>query len=65
LLVSNLYRHQKRKDQGFPSNENRNCGSKLSFLVPIDISNITAGLPNVKLGIVEIPLVVTVTTLVR
>ena len=48
------------KTQGFPSSENRNIGSKLSFL-PTDISKIAAGLPSVKLGIVEMPLVVTVT----
>ncbi len=29
----------------------------------MDISNITAGLPNVKVGIVEIPFVVTLTAL--
>gem|GEM_PF-4824513 len=61
-VFSNLYLHQKRKVHGSPSNENRNCGSKLSLL-PIDISNITAGLPKEKLGSNEIPLLVTLTAL--
>jgi hypothetical protein len=47
-------------DHGFPSSAKRSCGSKLSLL-PIDRSNITAGFPNVKVGITEIPLFVTVT----
>jgi len=60
LDFSNLYLPQKIKDQGFPSSENRNWGSKLSLL-PTDRSNITAGFPSEKVGTNEIPLLVTVT----
>ena len=44
------------KDQGLPSRETRNWGSKVTFLLPTFISNITAGLPNEKVGNNEIPL---------
>src|SRR5258705_875559 len=60
LLFTNLYRHQNRKDQGFPPNANLNCGSKYNLFFPIERSNMTAGLPNVKVGIKETPLFVTV-----
>lgn len=48
-------------DHGFPSNENLNCGSKLSLLPPTFKSKMAAGLPNEKVGNKEIPLLVTVT----
>jgi hypothetical protein len=47
-------------DQGFPSSAKRNSGSKLIFL-PAVMANSAAGLPSVRLGIVEIPLLVIVT----
>ena len=43
------------KDQGLPSRANRNCGSKLSRLLPTEGSNITAGSPREKDGINEKP----------
>jgi hypothetical protein len=61
LVLISLYRHQKKKDHGFPVRANRNCGSKLSRFLPNDKSNIAAGFPNEKEGINEIPLFVTVT----
>ena len=59
-LLTNLYLPQKKKVQGFPSNENWNSGSKLSFLFPMARSKVTAGFPRVKVGISDIPLLVTV-----
>jgi len=44
-VFTNLYRHQKKNVQGFPSSENRNCGSKLSFPRPAVKSNNAAGYP--------------------
>ena len=61
-LLMNLYRHQKIKAQGLPSSAKRSIGSKLSLFFPIDRSNIIAGLPKVKVGSKEIPLLVRVTT---
>lgn len=60
-VFTNLYRYQKRDDHGLPSSATRNCGSKKSLLFPIDRSRMVAGLSNVKVGINEIPLLVTVT----
>jgi hypothetical protein len=57
--VTNLYLNQNRKYHGLPSNEKVNSGSKLNLFLPIDISNIAAGLLNEKVGINEIPLLVT------
>jgi len=58
-LDTSLYLPQKRKDHGFPASENLMSGSKLNLLLPIDMMNITAGLPNEKLGTIDIPLLVT------
>ena len=55
----NWYRNQKIKDQGFPSKEKRNCGSKANRSLPTDKSNIVAGFPKVNIGNIEIPLFVT------
>ena len=41
-----------------PSSEALNSGSKLNFLVPMDMLNIAAGFPNEKVGMKEIPLLV-------
>jgi hypothetical protein len=54
-----LYLNQNINDQGFPSKEKRNCGSKASLLFPTDRSNIAAGFPKVNIGSREIPLFVT------
>jgi hypothetical protein len=60
-LVTILYLPQKRNDQGFAASENRRSGSKVSLFFPIAMLNITAGLPNEKLGTIEMPLLVTPT----
>jgi len=52
-VFTNLYRHQKKNVHGFPSSENRNCGSKLSFPLPAVRSNKTAGLSIEKVGSVK------------
>ena len=46
--------------QGLPSSAKRNSGSNRNLL-PTDIKTIAAGLPKVKLGMDEIPLLVSVT----
>ena len=46
------------KDQGLPSIEKRNCGSKANRLLPTDKSKIKAGFPKVNMGSNEIPLFV-------
>ena len=45
------------KDQGFPSKETRNSGSKVNFLPTVKLM-IVAGFPKVKIGTTEIPLLV-------
>ena len=47
------------KDQGFPSSEKRNRGSKLNRSLPTERSNMAAGFPSEKVGINDIPLFVT------
>jgi hypothetical protein len=42
-----------------PSNENLNSGSKLNRLSPIDKETMVAGLPKEKVGMNEMPLLVT------
>ena len=61
LVLSNLYRHHKRNDHGFPFRESRSSGSKLSLFLPIERFSIAAGFPNEKVGTREIPLLVTET----
>jgi hypothetical protein len=53
-----LYLNQNMNDQGFPSIEKRNCGSKAKRLLPTDKSKIKAGLPKVNIGNNEMPLLV-------
>ena len=52
-------------DQGLPSSENLNCGSKLNRLLPIEGSNIRAGLPSEKEGINQNPFWVTLNALLK
>jgi hypothetical protein len=47
------------KDQGFPSNEKRNCCSNASRSLPTDKSNMAAGFPKLNMGSKEMPLLVT------
>lgn len=63
-LFRKSYLPQKINIQGFPSSEKRNSGSNLSFR-PIVITIIAAGLPNVRLGMEEIPLLVTVIVVLK
>jgi hypothetical protein len=58
-----LYRQIKIKDQGLKSSiEYRNSGSKLSRLLPLTLNMATrAGLPKVKVGTNENPLLVALT----
>lgn len=55
LPLSTRYRHQKRKDQGFPSSPNLNCGSKLRSSFLIATSKMAAGFPSVNEGMREMP----------
>jgi len=52
-------------DHGFPSKPNLNCGSKLTRLLPIEGSNMMAGLPSEKDGINEKPFRVTLSALLK
>ena len=52
-------------DQGLPSSANLNCGSKLNRLLPIEGSNMIAGLPSEKEGINENPFWVTLNALLK
>ena len=58
--LNNSVRNQKINIQGLPSSAKRNSGSNLIFLPKVKL-RIVAGLPKVKLGMVEIPLLVTST----
>lgn len=52
-------------DQGLPSRANLNCGSKLNRLLPIEGSNMIAGLPSENEGINENPFCVTLNALLK
>jgi hypothetical protein len=58
-LDTKRYLLQNTKDHGFPFKEKRISGSKLSLCLASEKMKIAAGLPNEKLGIIEIPLLVT------